>query len=164
MWREDSENSAAQYVRASNSPSVFSFLLSSHRASFLRIAPPPLPSFRPVVVFLLLLPSAYLSIHLYISPQPLSLQPGDGPLYPSPLISSYTLSPSTNTPPLRQRSRSSTHNQTDRASSETTPGSVIAFNGPRKGDGGTLPYLPPPAALFAFARPSGFVSPLSTLV
>lgn len=51
-------------------------------------SPPPLPSFRPIVVFLLLLPSAYLSIHLYISPQPLSLQPGDGPLYPSPLISS----------------------------------------------------------------------------
>lgn len=68
-------------------PYFLSSFLPIARLSFESL-PPPLPSFRPVVVFLLLLPSAYLSIHLYISPQPLSLQPGDGPLYPSPLISS----------------------------------------------------------------------------
>lgn len=161
MWREDSENSAAQYVRASNSPSVFSFLLSSHRASFLRIAPPP-PSLLSPRRRLSPPPPLRLSIYTSIHLSTTSLAPTRR--RPALSVSVDLLSPSTNTPPLRQRSRSSTHNQTDRASSETTPGSVIAFNGPRKGDGGTLPYLPPPAALFAFARPSGFVSPLSTLV
>lgn len=109
VWREDSENSAAQYVRASNSPSVFSFLLSSHRASFLRIAHPP-PSFRRCR--LSPPPSIYLSIHLYTS-----LAPTRRRLYPSPLISSVTPSHPLRIPRcVRRRSYAQLDAQSDRSS------------------------------------------------
>lgn len=109
VWREDSENSAAQYVRASNSPSVFSFLLSSHRASFLRIAHSP-PSFRRR---LSPPPSIYLSIHLYTS-----LAPTRRRLYPSPpLISSVTPSHPLRIPRcVRRRSYAQLDAQSDRSS------------------------------------------------
>lgn len=91
VWREDSENSAAQYVRASNSPSVFSFLLSSYRASFLRIAhSPPLlssPSSFSTSFYL----SIHTSIHLSCSNQATVVSVSSVDLL------RYTLSPSTNT-------------------------------------------------------------------
>lgn len=90
VWREDSENSAAQYVRASNSPSVFSFLLSSHRASFLRIAhPPPLLSSSSFSTPSYL--SINTSIHLSCSNQATVVSVSSVDLL------RYTLSPSTNT-------------------------------------------------------------------
>lgn len=69
-------------------PYFLSSFLPIARLSFESL-PLPFPPFAPSSSFSSSSPPPiYLSIHLYISPQPLSLQPDDGPLYPSPLISS----------------------------------------------------------------------------
>lgn len=65
-------------------PYFLSSFLPIARLSFESL-PPPFPPFAPSSSFSSSSPPP---IYLYIYTSPLSLQPGDGPLYPSPLISS----------------------------------------------------------------------------
>lgn len=163
--REDSENSAAQYVRASTRPRIFfpPFFSSLFSSLFSRRVFPPSPPSSSLRHDSLRLASPRFATALpTIGHRLRASNQESGSIRVSVDLSSLKGCILAETAPRITSTVRRPRDQADRQR-DGTPGSVIAFNGPRKGprNGGWDFAVSATVVLFAFARPSGFVSLLS---